>query len=51
MRRYATLAEGLSEAWFLLLSLKKGTMKEKPQTLRVELLGGFRVSLGSRTVG
>ena len=26
-------------------------MKEKPQALRVELLGGFRVSVGSRTVG
>jgi DNA-binding CsgD family transcriptional regulator len=39
------------EAWLLLLSLKKGTMKEKPQTVRVELPGGFRVSVGSRTVG
>ena len=31
--------------------MKKGTMKEKPQTVRVELPGGFRVSVGSRTVG
>ena len=26
-------------------------MEEKPQTVRVQLLGGFRVSVGSRTVG
>ena len=50
-RGYATLAARLLEAWFLPLSLKKGTMKEKPQAVRVELLGGFWVSVGSRTVG
>jgi hypothetical protein len=26
-------------------------MKEKPQALRVDLLGGFRVSVGPRTIG
>jgi DNA-binding SARP family transcriptional activator len=31
--------------------LNKGTMKEKPQTVRIQLLGGFRVSVGFRTVG
>jgi predicted ATPase/DNA-binding SARP family transcriptional activator/DNA-binding CsgD family transcriptional regulator len=31
--------------------LSKGTMKKKSQTVRIQLLGGFRVSVGSRTVG
>jgi DNA-binding SARP family transcriptional activator len=31
--------------------LRKRTMQEKPQALRVELLGGLRVSVGCRTVG